>query len=91
MVGLEPTRPREQRILSPSRLPIPTHRQVLIFTHTTSIILLKNDFVKKYLKNILNLSLCEIYGKISVLSVLSLKMFYSILEGKIHETRIQVY
>ncbi len=70
MVGLEPTRPCEQRILSPSRLPIPTHRRILIFTHTTSIILLKSDFVKKYLKNILDLSLYEIYGKISILSIL---------------------
>ncbi len=91
MVGLEPTRPCEQRILSPSRLPIPTHRRILTLTHTTSIILLKRNFVKKYLKNILNLSLCEICGKISVLSVLSLEMFYLILEGKIHGTLIQVY
>ena len=27
VVGLEPTRCRQQRILSPPRLPIPTHRQ----------------------------------------------------------------
>ena len=27
VVGVEPTRPCGQRILSPSRLPIPTHRQ----------------------------------------------------------------
>ena len=34
VVGLEPTRYRYQRILSPSRLPIPSHRQILI--HYTS-------------------------------------------------------
>ncbi len=28
VVGLEPTRCRHQRILSPSRLPIPSHRRV---------------------------------------------------------------
>ena len=31
VVGLEPTRHRWQRILSPSRLPIPTHRHLFIF------------------------------------------------------------
>ena len=30
VVGLEPTRPRGQRILSPSRLPIPTHRRSIL-------------------------------------------------------------
>lgn len=30
MVGVEPTRPRGQRILNPPRLPIPTHRPVPI-------------------------------------------------------------
>mgnify|MGYP007067134470 CR=1 FL=1 len=34
VVGLEPTRYRYQRILSPSRLPIPSHRQIPI--HYTS-------------------------------------------------------
>ena len=35
VVGLEPTRCRHQRILSPSRLPIPSHRQVhkLLYTN----------------------------------------------------------
>ena len=33
VVGLEPTRCCQQRILSPSRLPIPTHRRVLKLGH----------------------------------------------------------
>lgn len=32
MVGLEPTRPNGQRILNPSCLPIPTHRQYCFIT-----------------------------------------------------------
>ena len=32
VVGLEPTRCRHQRILSPSRLPIPSHRRMVILT-----------------------------------------------------------
>ena len=31
MVGLEPTRPKEQQILSLSRLPVPTHRLIQLF------------------------------------------------------------
>lgn len=31
MVGLEPTRPQEQQILSLSRLPVPTHRLIQLF------------------------------------------------------------
>ena len=34
VVGVEPTRCRQQRILSPSRLPIPTHRRVELFYYT---------------------------------------------------------
>ena len=35
VVGLEPTRCRQQRILSPPRLPIPTHRQEFSSKNTT--------------------------------------------------------
>lgn len=34
VVGVEPTRCRQQRILSPSRLPIPTHRPMELFYYT---------------------------------------------------------
>ena len=34
VVGLEPTRYRYQRILSPSRLPIPSHRRSVILDYT---------------------------------------------------------
>ena len=36
VVGLEPTRCRHQRILSPSRLPIPSHRQNRILGYSTT-------------------------------------------------------
>ena len=36
VVGLEPTRCRHQRILSPSRLPIPSHRQNRILRYSTT-------------------------------------------------------
>ena len=37
VVGLEPTRYRYQRILSPSRLPIPSHRHLLSAYYTGSL------------------------------------------------------
>ena len=37
VVGVEPTRYRYHRILSPARLPIPSHRRMSLATHTQTV------------------------------------------------------
>ena len=44
VVGLEPTRCRHQRILSPSRLPIPSHRRINFFIIAHRAVKIKKKF-----------------------------------------------
>ena len=51
MVGLEPTRVCPQRILSPSRLPIPSHRHIKSEVYPRILLLIKSNYVCNDSKN----------------------------------------